>query len=697
MLLKNISPNVVTFNILIDGLSKEGEVRKAKNVLAIMIKQGVKPDVVTYNSLMDGYFLVKEVNKATYVFNTFAQTEVKPDVVSYNVMINGLYKNKMVDEAMDLFKEMHLKNIAPNTRTYNSLIDGLCKSGRISDAWDLVDEMHDRGLHANVFTYNSILDALSKSHQIDKTIELFVKINDQGIQLDMYTYTILVDALCKNGRLKDALEIFEDILIKGYRFDVTMYTVMIDGLCKEGLLDEALSLMSKMEDNGCTPNGITYTTLIHALSKNGKNEKAVKLHREMIARDETKDVASLEIMIRGGMLQQAWSLFGPNREERAELVKIGKKIVRKCKGSPLATKALGSLLRFKTDEHQWDSIEKEDLIHLWMANGFISSRGNLEVEHVGNDVWNELYQRSFFEEIKTHGKGNVTFKMHDIFHDIASSIMGEQCLALETASLTHLSKRVHHIKCLNVDVHFKNNLILFKRVESLRTVLNVYPPKSNLSVFPSITPLRVLSSNCTQLSALKNFIHLRLISLPKQLTQLQDLRHLMIRWCRALRATPFNIGGLTHLRTLSTFIVGSKARFGLAELHNLQLGGKLHIKCLENVSNERDAREANLIGKKELSHLYLSWGGDANSQGSGTGAEKVLEALEPRKGLKYFGMEGYKGVKIPNWMRNTSILEGLVDVILYKCINCDQLPALGKLPLGLGIGQAAYRRLRPGL
>ncbi|CAJ2666446.1 unnamed protein product [Trifolium pratense] len=320
---------------------------------------------------------------------------------------------------------------------------------------------------------------------------------------------------------------------------------------------------------------------------------------------------------------------------------------------------------------------KEDLIHLWMANGFISSRGNLEVEHVGNDVWNELYQRSFFEEIKAHGKGNVTFKMHDIFHDIASSIMGEQCLALETASLTHLSKRVHHIKCLNVDVHFKNNLILFKRVESLRTVLNVYPPKSNLSVFPSITPLRVLSSNCTQLSALKNFIHLRLISLPKQLTQLQDLRHLMIRWCRALRATPFNIGGLTHLRTLSTFIVGSKARFGLAELHNLQLGGKLHIKCLENVSNERDAREANLIGKKELSHLYLSWGGDANSQGSGTGAEKVLEALEPRKGLKYFGMEGYKGVKIPNWMRNTSILEGLVDVILYKCINCDQLPALG--------------------
>ncbi|CAJ2666466.1 unnamed protein product [Trifolium pratense] len=456
------------------------------------------------------------------------------------------------------------------------------------------------------------------------------------------------------------------------------------------------------------------------------------------------------------VFRQAWSLFGPNREMRAELVKIGKNIVRKCGGSPLAAKALGSLLRSKTEEHQWDSIEKseiwklyddanksaltlsyynlklslrpcftfcaifpkdfkmvkEDLIHLWMANEFISSRGNLEVEHVGNDVWNELYQRSFFQEVETNGKGKVTFKMHDTFHDIASEIMGQQCLALETASLTTLSRRVHHISCFNVDEKFKYNLIPFKTVESLRTVLQFNPPKSSLSVFPSITPLRVLSTDCIQLSALKNFIHLRylelydstietlpesicslrklqtlklercyrLISLPKQLTQLQDLRHLVITRCSSLRSMPTNIGGLTHLRTLSTFIVGSKGRFGLAELHNLQLGGKLHIKGLENVSNETDAREANLIGKKELSQLYLSWGGDVNSKGSGTGAEQILEALEPHKGLKYFGMEGYKGINIPNWMRNTSILEGLVEVILYDCRNCDRLPPLGKLP-----------------
>jgi hypothetical protein len=36
-----------------------------------------------------------------------------------------------------------------------------------------------------------------------------------------------------------------------------------------------------------------------------------------------------------------------------------------------------------------------------LANGFIYPRGNIEVENVvGNEVWNELYARSFFKKLK---------------------------------------------------------------------------------------------------------------------------------------------------------------------------------------------------------------------------------------------------------------------------------------------------------
>ncbi|XP_039683088.1 putative disease resistance protein RGA4 isoform X2 [Medicago truncatula] len=453
-----------------------------------------------------------------------------------------------------------------------------------------------------------------------------------------------------------------------------------------------------------------------------------------------------------------WSLFkqhafGANREGRADLVEIGQKLVRKCVGSPLAAKVLGSLLRFKSDEHQWISVvesefwnladdnhvmsalrlsyfnlklslrpcftfcavfpkdfemDKEELIKLWMANGLVISRGNLQMEHVGNEVWNELYQRSFFQEVESDLVGNITFKMHDLVHDLAQSIMGEECVSCDVSKLTNLPIRVHHISLC--DNKSKDDyMIPFQKVDSLRTFLEYTRPCKNLDAFLSSTPLRALCISSYQLSSLKNLIHLRylvlygsdittlpasfcklqklqtlkllscyfLSSFPKQFTKLQDLRHLIIKSCPSLKSTPFKIGELTSLQTLNYFIVGLETGFGLAELHNLQLGGKLYIKGLENVSIEEDARKANLIGKKDLNRLYLSWD---HSKVSGVHAERVLEALEPHSGLKHIGVDGYMGTQFPRWMRNTSILRGLVSIILYDCKNCRQLPPFGKLP-----------------
>ncbi|RHN64620.1 putative P-loop containing nucleoside triphosphate hydrolase [Medicago truncatula] len=128
--------------------------------------------------------------------------------------------------------------------------------------------------------------------------------------------------------------------------------------------------------------------------------------------------------------KECWLLFKQyafehDIEEREELVAIGKAIVKKCGGLPLAAQALGGLMRSRNGEKEWVEIKesklwslsdensilpalrlsyfhltstlkqcfsfcaifpkdteilKDDLIHLWMANGFISSKENLEVE-----------------------------------------------------------------------------------------------------------------------------------------------------------------------------------------------------------------------------------------------------------------------------------------------------------------------------
>ncbi|KAL7166673.1 hypothetical protein ACSBR2_037358 [Camellia fascicularis] len=63
------------------------------------------------------------------------------------------------------------------------------------------------------------------------------------------------------------------------------------------------------------------------------------------------------------------------------------------------------------------AILKEELIHLWMANGYISCKGGWEPEDIGDQICNELCLISFFQEVKNYSF-RIYFKMHDLVHDL---------------------------------------------------------------------------------------------------------------------------------------------------------------------------------------------------------------------------------------------------------------------------------------
>jgi hypothetical protein len=167
--------------------------------------------------------------------------------------------------------------------------------------------------------------------------------------------------------------------------------------------------------------------------------------------------------------------------------------------------------------------------------------------------------------------------------------------------------------------------------------------------------------------------------LPEHLSRLQNLRHLVIEDCNALYSLFPNIGKLSRLRSLSVFIVRRKTGHSLTELHDLNLGGKLSIKCLKNVGCLSEAREANLMSKTDLRELCLSWNKNKryNDGPPTTSAEEVIEALQPHSNLKRLKINFYDGLCLPSWI---SILSSLVSLELSGCGNCVQLSSLGKLP-----------------
>nr|KYP41900.1 Putative disease resistance protein RGA3 [Cajanus cajan] len=443
--------------------------------------------------------------------------------------------------------------------------------------------------------------------------------------------------------------------------------------------------------------------------------------------------------------------FGSDEVIQVEHENIGKEIVKKCGGLPLAATALGGLLRFERKEEAWlnvkesnvwsssdnimpalilsylnlpiklrqcfaycaifpkdERIEKQYLIELWMANGFISSNGMLNAQDVGDDVWHELHWRSLFQDLEIDELGKVTsFKLHDLVHDLAQSVAEEICCITRDTDVTTLSKRIYHLSDSTWGSH------QLPKVKSLRTciMLNYLKERFHSSVlkFYSLRVLDFVNRNKLS-SSIGNLKHLRYLNLsygkfktlpeslcelwnlqilkldrcndlqkfPNSLIWLKALHQLSLSGCYSLSSLPPHIGKMSSLRSLTMYIVGKESGFLLEELEALNLKGELFIKNMEKVKSVMDAKKVNMSNKK-LNLLRFKWARNEEFELQNN-VEQILEVLQPdTQQLQRLIVTNYKGVHFPQWMSSPS-LKYLNSLELDGCRSSLHLPVLGKLP-----------------
>ncbi|KAL5706979.1 hypothetical protein ACHQM5_025083 [Ranunculus cassubicifolius] len=173
-----------------------------------------------------------------------------------------------------------------------------------------------------------------------------------------------------------------------------------------------------------------------------------------------------------------------------------------------------------------------------------------------------------------------------------------------------------------------------------------------------------------------------LSKLPEKIGMLSNLRHLEIEKTYCLRCFPKSIAKLSSLRTLSKFVVSDADHEGtIGDLQLLNnLGGVLKLNRLCRVADENDADRAELNKKKNLRELVFEFKAVV-SEGSCVrmGMKKILEKLEPHGNLEILEIRDYPDSQFPGWVHSCLLLSNIVEVRLFSCEQCMQLPAFGKL------------------
>ena len=120
-------------------------------------------------------------------------------------------------------------------------------------------------------------------------------------------------------------------------------------------------------------------------------------------------------------------------------------------------------------------IDKQLLVQLWIAQGYIqSSNRDEQLEDMGDRYFKESVSRSLLKKIEEEDSNDrLTYKIHDLIHNLAQSIVGYEVLIPRNAT-SHVSREVSHLSLLEkLNPMIKDKMEKPKRSLSLLEKLNI--------------------------------------------------------------------------------------------------------------------------------------------------------------------------------------------------------------------------------
>lgn len=291
-------PDAKMYTILIYGWCKIGRIDMGERFLNEMIERGIEPNVVTYNVLLNGLCrraslhpdgrFERTLRAADKVFDEMRGRGIEPDVTSYSIVLHVYSRAHKPELSLDKLRMMMERGICPSMATYTSVIKCLCSCGRIDDAEVLLTEMVRGGVSPSAATYNCFFKEYRGRKDVESAIRLYRKMKEDNLCAPtMHTYNILISMFMRFDHMGMVKEIWEDMKKGGTGPDLDSYTLLVHDLCKKQRWREACKYFVDMIEKGFLPQKITFETLYRGLIQSDKLRTWNRLKKKLDAESIT--------------------------------------------------------------------------------------------------------------------------------------------------------------------------------------------------------------------------------------------------------------------------------------------------------------------------------------------------------------------------------------------------------------------------
>ncbi|CAL0301302.1 unnamed protein product [Lupinus luteus] len=300
--------NKFTFSSVLKSCVGLMDLKKGKQVHAMIYELGFQDDVSIANSLIDMYGKCGGIG---YACNVFGRTPER-DVATWTSMICGFCNVGEFEQALVLFERMKLEGLEPNEFTWNAMISAYARSRDSSKAFAFIDRMKKEGFIPDLIAWNALISGLVQSHEVMEAFKVFQEmlvsriqpnqvtiaallpacgsagsikwgreihgfICRKGFDINVFIASALIDMYSKVGSVKDAQNVFNKIPCK----NIASWNAMIDCYGKCGMVDSSMDLFQKMQEEGLQPNEVTCTCILSACSHSGNVQKGLEIFKSM--------------------------------------------------------------------------------------------------------------------------------------------------------------------------------------------------------------------------------------------------------------------------------------------------------------------------------------------------------------------------------------------------------------------------------
>ncbi|KAI3995220.1 hypothetical protein MKX01_032022 [Papaver californicum] len=238
-----VPANRITYNILLKGYCQQIQIEKAKELIKEMVSSaGIEPDVVSYNILIDGLILIDDSAGAFEYFIEMRARGIAPSKVSYTTLMKAFASSGQPRLVQKVFDEM-LKDPRVNVDqvAWNMLVEGYCKLGLVEEAKKTVQRMRENGFYPNVATYGSLANGIAVARKPGEALLLWNEVKGRcKVEKEGVSSATSLPPLIPDEGLLDTLA---DVCVRAAFFK------------------KALEIVVCMEEYGISPNKTKYTRI----------------------------------------------------------------------------------------------------------------------------------------------------------------------------------------------------------------------------------------------------------------------------------------------------------------------------------------------------------------------------------------------------------------------------------------------------